>query len=81
MLRSSRTRSTSTSRQGAEQPPLLGHLEDCWDEPIAEAALVTDLELLQGAWVAISDRRQVEFLIAAETSPRVRQRRAEPTGA
>jgi uncharacterized protein (TIGR03067 family) len=40
-------------------------LEDFWDEPAPSTrALLGDLEALQGAWTAISGRRQATFLIS-----------------
>jgi len=44
-------------------PALRGHLEDCWDEPVAAAGL-PDLERLQGAWVCVEGRRRGEFLVS-----------------
>jgi len=41
----------------------LGHLEDCWDEPVQPPGL-PDLERLQGAWVCIAGRRPAEFLVS-----------------
>jgi len=63
MSRSSRTRTASTARKGHQQQAPPGLPEDCWDEPVV-AVQPTDLEQLQGAWVSVSDRRQVEFLIS-----------------
>jgi uncharacterized protein (TIGR03067 family) len=40
-------------------------LEDFWDEPTPSARpCLADLEALQGAWTAISGRRQATFLIS-----------------
>jgi uncharacterized protein (TIGR03067 family) len=40
-------------------------LEEFWDEPSpGMACALTDLTRLQGAWLAVAGRRQVEFLIA-----------------
>jgi len=69
MLRSSRARTNSAGKDGQARPALLGHLEDCWDEPAVAVAPevppapLNDLEKLQGAWVCVSERRQAEFLI------------------
>jgi len=70
MLRSSRARTASPGKDGQVRPALLGHLEDCWDEPVSVASEIvpgapplSDLERLQGAWVCVSERRQAEFLI------------------
>jgi uncharacterized protein (TIGR03067 family) len=40
-------------------------LEDVWDEPAPGASCaLSDLERLQGAWLAVAGRRRAEFLIA-----------------
>jgi uncharacterized protein (TIGR03067 family) len=40
-------------------------LEDFWDEPVPCArTLHSDIEALQGAWTAVSGRRQATFLIS-----------------
>jgi uncharacterized protein (TIGR03067 family) len=40
-------------------------LEDCWDEPdLPEKQAQSDLELLQGAWVSLSGRREAQLLIS-----------------
>src|SRR5205085_1527111 len=46
-------------------PEMLGHLEDCWDEPApVPAPGLPDLELLQGVWNSVSGRRPAEFLVS-----------------
>jgi uncharacterized protein (TIGR03067 family) len=42
-------------------------VEECWDEPsAAEDRVPTDLQDLQGAWVAVVGRRGADFLIAGK---------------
>src|SRR5262249_16291579 len=44
-------------------PP--GHVEDCWDEPVAPAGGDRpDLEALQGVWVSVAGRRAGLLLVS-----------------
>jgi uncharacterized protein (TIGR03067 family) len=57
MAKTSRSRGTSVRNEVHE------HLEDCWDEPLSNHQ-PTDLDLLQGAWISISGRREARLLVA-----------------
>jgi uncharacterized protein (TIGR03067 family) len=53
------------TRSVLHHPEAHVRLEDFWDEPAAGVAESrSDLERLQGAWLAVAGRRQAEFLIA-----------------
>jgi uncharacterized protein (TIGR03067 family) len=54
---------TSRARGASARNEVHEHLEDCWDEPLSNHQH-TDLELLQGAWVSISGRREARLLVA-----------------
>jgi uncharacterized protein (TIGR03067 family) len=59
MARARRARTVEPKKEDATR------LEDFWDEPAPAIRLpVSDLEALQGAWMAISGRRQATFLIS-----------------
>jgi len=59
-LRGREREETSSALPRAEA---LGHLEDCWDEPV-HPPCPPDIERLQGAWVCIGGRRPAEFLVS-----------------
>jgi len=53
------------TRSVLNKPEAHVRLEDFWDEPAPGVACSrSDLERLQGAWLAVAGRRQAEFLIA-----------------
>jgi uncharacterized protein (TIGR03067 family) len=53
------------TRSVISKPEAHARLEDFWDEPTpGVACALSDLERLQGAWLAVAGRRQAEFLIA-----------------
>jgi uncharacterized protein (TIGR03067 family) len=54
---------TSRSRGASPASEVHAHLEDCWDEPLSHHQ-PTDLDLLQGAWISISGRREARLLVA-----------------
>ncbi len=59
MARARRARSVLSKKEDAT------HLEDFWDEPVPCArTLQADMDALQGAWTAVSGRRQATFLIS-----------------
>jgi hypothetical protein len=46
-------------------PQPLGHLEECWDEPLPNGSQHgTDLQRLQGVWVAQTGRRPATFIVS-----------------
>jgi uncharacterized protein (TIGR03067 family) len=64
--RLTRTSTGPTDREaGFSSRKILDRLEDCWDEPaLPEHLARTDLENLQGVWVALAGRHEAELYIS-----------------